>query len=656
MRNLIFKYLNIYIFTLCIVCISACARMGNPDGGPYDEDPPKIVSTSPEFGAVNTQAKKIVLNFDENVKLDGASDKVIVSPPQLEQPDIEASGRKITVSLVDSLKPGMTYTIDFGDAILDNNEGNPMGDYAFTFSTGDRIDTMQVSGYVLNAEDLEPIKGISVGLYSLGEDSTGVNFPDSVFRTQTFERISRTDGSGHFVIKGIAPGHYRVFALQDQDQNYVYSQKSEQIAFTDRIIVPSCRPDMRVDTLWHDSIHYDSLINVHYTHFLPDDITLLAFLPAAQDRHLLKTERLLPNKITAYFSAPSDSIPVIEGLNFDASDAFVTQRNTTNDTITYWIRDSLLYNRDTLSVLYTYMANDTNGVLLRQTDTLDITPKVNRERREKLAKQEWEKYEKEWRKEHKHELRENPDMQVPPMPVLPLEVKFSSTTMSPDRNIDITMPEPIAVFDTTKIHFSEKIDSLYYPRPYLLVQNENDPLSYCFYAEWRPECTYELLIDSAAITSMYGLVSDEIKKTVKIRKLGDFGTLFVSVGHETDSVVVELLNGSGKPTKRQLAKDGRADFYFITPGTYYLRAFIDQNGNGIWDPGDYDTHLAPEPVYYNPTAIPIKADWEISQSWNITALPIYKQKPEKITKQKADKKKETSHTRNEERLKKLGRK
>ena len=163
------KCLHSFLCALCMIlcaCFFACARMGSPDGGPYDETPPKVVHTSPKFGAANeTNVKRVTIEFDEIVKIENASEKVVISPPQIQQPEIEANGRRITVTLLDTLKPDMTYTIDFADAIVDNNEGNPYGDYAFTFSTGEQVDTFQVSGHVLNAEDLEPIKGMLVGLY-----------------------------------------------------------------------------------------------------------------------------------------------------------------------------------------------------------------------------------------------------------------------------------------------------------------------------------------------------------------------------------------------------------------------------------------------------------------------------------------------------------
>ena len=210
---------TLVLFFLVLLLFSACARMGHPDGGWYDETPPRVIGASPEDKSVNVNTNKYSIYFNEYIKLEGATEKVVVSPPQIEMPEIVGKGKFIKIELLDSLKPNTTYTIDFSDAISDNNEGNPLGNYTYSFSTGDHIDTMEVSGYVLNAADLEPVKGILVGLYD--------NLDDSVFRTKPLSRVSRTDSRGHFVIKGVAPGKYRTYALQDVDNNYTFSQKRD---------------------------------------------------------------------------------------------------------------------------------------------------------------------------------------------------------------------------------------------------------------------------------------------------------------------------------------------------------------------------------------------------------------------------------------------
>ena len=205
------------LVVLCIWIVAGCARMGSPDGGWYDDTPPRVVSSSPADKGVDVRTRKVSINFNEFIKIEDAQNKVIVSPPQLEQAEIKASGKRIIVELKDSLKDNTTYTIDFSDAITDNNEGNPMGSYTFSFSTGDHIDTLEVSGYCLNAENLEPIKGMLVGLYLADSLLTADSLNLQLFHTTPMMRVSRTNGSGKFTIKGVAPGAYCVFALNDAD-------------------------------------------------------------------------------------------------------------------------------------------------------------------------------------------------------------------------------------------------------------------------------------------------------------------------------------------------------------------------------------------------------------------------------------------------------
>ena len=180
---LIITFFHFIIATI----IASCARMGQPDGGWYDDEPPRIIGSTPEDGATGVKEKKITIQFDEYIKVDNATEKVIVSPPQLEMPEIKVAGKKIVVELKDTLKPNTTYTIDFSDAISDNNEGNPLGNYTFTFSTGEQIDTFEVAGNVLDASNLEPVKGIQVGLYD--------DLSDTVFRKKPLLRVARTDAS-----------------------------------------------------------------------------------------------------------------------------------------------------------------------------------------------------------------------------------------------------------------------------------------------------------------------------------------------------------------------------------------------------------------------------------------------------------------------------
>lgn len=625
---------------LAMVC--SCAKMGQPDGGWYDETPPAIVRTSPADQGVNIKAKKINIYFNEYIQVDNPTEKVVISPPQIEQAEIKPSGKKIEVELKDSLKPNTTYTIDFSDAISDNNENNPLGNYTFTFSTGDHIDTMQVAGYVLNAENLEPIKGILVGLYN--------NLSDTIFTKEPMLRVSRTDSRGHFVIKGVAPGDYRIYALQDADNNYYFNQKSEQLAFTHDIITPTFKPDIRQDTLWRDSLHIDSIARVPYTHFLPDDIVLRAFTEVQTDRYLIKSERNEPDHFTLFFSYGDSLLPQIRGLNFNEHDAFITELSEKRDTITYWLRDTMLVNQDTLRMELKYMATDTLGVLRLQTDTMDI---LSKQPYEKRMKQKQDKYE-EWKKKQERAKKRDKPYETE-MPAELLEPKYNvASEPDPDQNITIEMPAPLAKVDTSCVHLYSKYDTLWYRSPFVLRPKEGVNRTYELLGEWRPGIEYSLEIDTMAFTDIYGKTTAPFKQGFKVKTEDSYATLMFDItGMADTTVVVQLLNTSDAMVKETSTTNGRAEFYYIKPGTYYARMYVDSNKNGKWDTGDYAADRQAEATYYYPEKIECKEKWDLTLTWNPMSRSLDRQKPLEITKQKPEKEK-TIKRRNQERASKLG--
>ena len=643
MRSLIWLVGAVLSFIICHFSFSACARMGNPDGGWYDETPPRVVSASPEDRSTGVKTQRMSILFDEYIKVENPTEKVVVSPPQLEMPEIQGAGRQIKIHLLDSLKPNTTYTIDFSDAISDNNEGNPMGNFTYSFSTGDHIDTLEVSGYVLNAENLEPVKGILVGLYS--------NLSDTIFRHEPMLRVSRTDSRGHFVIKGVAEGEYRIYGLEDADRNYVFNQKSERIAFSHDLIKPSWKPDVRQDTIWRDSLHIDSIMRVPYTHFLPDDIVLRAFTEKQTDRALLKSERKYANRFTLFYSYGGDSLPNLRGLNFDSTDAWVVEPSLRRDTLTYWLRDSLLINQDTLQVEVSHYITDTLGVLTHRLDTLTLLSKEPFERRQKLREKEIKDWEKQQEK-----ARKRGDSVETQMPVKPLGIRVnSSSQMAPDVNPTLSFETPIAVMDTSKIHLYSQRDTLWYRSPFLLRPHPTQPRTFEVVGEWRPEVSYSLETDSAAFIDIYGTVADATKTGFKVASNTEFATIFVTLsGLECDHVVAELLNSGDKPVKTARAVKGNVEFFYVKPGEYYLRCFEDFNDNGEWDTGDYDNDQQAETVYYYPEKIECKANWDLSlPTWQPALLNPAKQKPNEIKQQKADKEK-TIRRRNAARARELG--
>ena len=608
-----------------IIAMYACASMGTPDGGPEDYDPPKFVRSTPEPNAINYNKKKVTIEFDEFIKLEKASEKVIISPPQAEAPEVRASGKKVIVQFQDSIKQDITYTIDFGDAIVDNNANNPLGQFAFAFSTGNTVDTMAVSGTVLNAENLEPIKGIQVGLHK--------NLNDSAFVKLPFDRISRTDSRGRFTIRGVAPGKYRIYALMDGNQNFFFDSKTEQIAWSDSLIVPSMEPAVRQDTVWNplDTAKIDTIKTINYTRFLPDNIMLRAFKEENDFQYLQKSERPKTNQFSIYFSAKNKELPAVKGLDFDEQ-KLIVEANSRKDSLLYWITDTVLCERDTLTLQLDYWATDTLKQLVPKTDTLRFVNKIPRERRLAMREEEMKKKEK----ERKKRARKGDTLSV--------ETKFLSvnvdapSSLDLNRNITVSFDEPITSIDTAAIHMTHKVDTVWQDIPFLFVTDTVAPRRYEILADWKPGDEYRLNIDSLAFQGVYGLRTDKVEKNLKVKTLEDYGTLYLNITGAGPHAIVQLLNSSDAVIRQQPVTDkGTCDFYFLQPSTkYYIRLFNDSNNNGKWDTGSYEQKLQAEEVYYFPKVWEMKANFEFEENWDINAKPLDQQKLDEIKKQKPE--------------------
>ena len=640
---------NAALAFLAFAALSGCAAIGNPDGGPYDETPPRISGSHPDNGATGVKTKKVTIDFNEFIKLENANEKVVISPPQIEQPEIKVTGKKIQVELFDSLKPNTTYSIDFADGIVDNNEGNPLGDYCFRFSTGDAIDTLEVSGYVLNAENLEPVKGITVGLHS--------DLSDSAFMTKPFERVSRTDASGHFTVRGIAPGKYRIYAVMDMDQTFSYSQRNEMIAWMDSAIVPSSELRYRSDTLRTPEGLVDTTLIVPYTQYLPNDIVLLAFTPEPTQQYMTAAERATHEKFTLRFALPLDSMPVIKGLNFDESTDYVLQHSARYDTLTFWMKDTLVYYNDTLSFSITYLATDTAGMLSPRTDTLNLVPKKSRER---ILKDQARKAEDE-KKEFDRQMRrlERSGDSIGIAKLLAPKITFldynltSGGSMSIYQQVSLTFKEPVTFLSDTAVHVYQKVDTVWKPIPFEIEHDTINILRYDIYAEWKPEQNFRINIDSASISGLYGLHNKAIESNLKFNALNIYSTLTVNVANPKPGYTVRLHNSGGKVIRTEVIDGSSVDFFLVQPGTYYVSMFNDENDNGKWDTGEYEQKRHAESVWYIKRGLLLKQDWtHETDAWNVLEYPLTEQKPDELIKEKSKKKDTDIHKKNVERLEK----
>ncbi len=633
-----------WLLTLAVgVILAACASIGSPEGGPRDYTPPQVTRTSPEANALNFKGQKVEITFDEIVNLKDQQKKVIISPAPKTQPLIRTVGKKVTVEFRDELEENTTYVIDFSNAIEDNNEGNQLDGYSFAFSTGDEIDTLAVSGIVLRANDLEPMQHVIVGLHS--------NLDDTAFTHVPLERVSRTNDLGKFTIRNLKPGSYHVFALSDVDGDYRMA-RTEDIAFLDEVIVPSTSEYTSQDTVFTFDRRVDTVMTATHTLYLPNDLLLCMFNEGYRNHYVRQTSRPEANKLHILFGAPNDSLPQLEVLHpaEHERDWYRVERTMTNDSLFYWITDSALIKTDTLIVAMTYLRTDTAERLEQVTDTVrfgyrkpnsqikeEEKKAKEREDRAKRLAQLLEKQEKaaaQGKELGEGELEEIKELQhVDPnaIPKLKMELAKSGSIDIGD-SIILRFDTPIASIDPRGVHLDIKRDTLWVPYPVvpsLRPVNDLNPMRYWLPFTALPDSTYRLTIDSAAVTSVYGLHNDPLIKEMKVKGTEEYANVFFKVNVKGDAFV-ELLGSGEKVMRTVKVKDGAFELLNVTPNTYYLRLTLDSNGNGQWDTGNYGSHLQPEEVYYYPKRLKLRRNWDLDETWNIYETALDLQKPDDI--------------------------
>lgn len=604
-----------YIFIIIAAAVMySCANNGNPSGGPIDKTPPIFMRSNPTPNAVNVKDRKIEIFFDEIVSLKDPSTKIIVSPAQTEMPRMSALGRKVTVELVDSLLPNTTYTIDFSNSIQDNNEGNAIDNFAFAFSTGSVIDSMRVSGYVLDSRTLEPMQSVVVGLQS--------NLADSAFHKEKLQRVALTNDRGQFTIRNVSPGSYHIFALKDRD--YKFGNPTEDIAFLDSIIVPSIGSREAADTVYNDLNEIDTIMRATRPAYFPNDILLSMFNEDRKSQYLANNLRVDSTRISLTFAAASDTLPSLSivGRNDVPDQWYTLERSQTNDTLTYWIRPPHLVSADTLMVATTYLRTDTASNLSWGTDTLKFT--FQRQKAKKKKKNE-----------ETDSLEQIRFMELHPL---------ANGTQEVYAPLLLQTGTPIERYSREAFHLQRKLqnDTTFYPAEIKSIALRDSTLNrrdLMLKVDWEPGAAYKLAVDSLAMTDIYGLQTKPLKVDFNVRKMEEYGNIVFNIPAVRDSAIVELLDGTEKIVLRAPVKNHRAELLNLLPGKYYARLFIDRNGNGKYDTGNYDMHLQPEETVYYPGAINLKKNWDVEQTWDIYATPIDKQKPEAIKKNKPERKK-----------------
>ncbi|MBR0310054.1 MAG: Ig-like domain-containing protein [Paludibacteraceae bacterium] len=608
----LFSALGVCVAVCMTAALSGCANRGTgPQGGPKDSIPPTLIRETPVNGTVNFTGKSIVLQFDEYVQLNNVAENVLISPPQQTPPVVKAIGKRVMVTFEEPLRDSTTYTIDFGQAICDNNEKVPLGNYSFSFATGAQIDTLAMFGRVINAEDLNPVQGVVVGVHE--------NLADSAFSTEPFTRIGKSDTAGHFGVLNMRGGRYRIYALRDVSKDYLY-QTSEALAFTEEVFSPS----LAFDTVMVDSLTLQP--DTAWYH-VPDTIVLKLFTEQKKRHYFIRALRdKEQHYFTLLFSAPQDTLPTIVALPPDSSTTdtawvdftqhMLCQANPTKDTLIYWLTDSSAINIDTLRFMMTYKMSDSLYQLVDTTDTVQAIyrhPRMSAKALEAKQRQAANR---------KVEIKSN-----------------ASSKLDIYRPIEWYVTTPLQDYNTDSIHLYEKVDTMLIPVAFTIDTIDSSNMRFAMRATLKPEQSYTLRIDSGAMHDIYGVTNMPFKAEYKLRSLNEYSTLTIRLKHYNPQARIQILNEKDKVLRELPALPDGAKFEYLEAKSFYVRLYIDWDNNGEWTTGDWALKRQPEPVYYHPQKLSLRANWEFEEEIDHLATPLLQQKPKVLIKVDTGKKK-----------------
>ena len=610
---------------LTTLLFASCANSGQgTQGGPRDSIPPMVMKETPLNGTLNFTGKEIVVQFDEYIQLDDVQKNVLISPPQQTPPEVKAIGKKLSVVFQEDLIDSTTYTLDFGPAICDYNEKVPLEGYVFSFSTGDVIDSLAISGKLYDAATLNPMPFVIVGIHR--------NLSDSALSTIPFTRITRTDSEGNFIIHNIHAGTYRLYALNDISRDYIY-QPGEALAYADSLIVPSCRIEEHTDTIWKDTLGIDPLtgdtlftrlVDSTYTHqvthFYPDSLILWCFEESKQRRYFQRVFREEQHVFSLVFSAPQDTLPIIRALRPSEVDSLgndsswvdflqhsMLQASFNKDTLTFWLTDSLAIGMDSIYLQMQYKVTDS---LYNLVDKIDTVLAVYRHPR--LSEKARETYERN-KRNRKLELKTN-----------------ASSKFEIYDTIRVLSAFPIDSLNDDMFHLWQKVDTILKPMAVKIEKKDSMAMEVYIMAKLLPEASYQLKIDSAACIDIYGTSNDSIEATLKLKSKEEYSSLTVKLESFDSLARIQLLNDKDVVIRELPATNDGAKFEYLAPTTYYLRLYIDLDGDGKWTTGDWLLKRQPEPIYYFPKKLKLRANWDFEENFDHLAIPRTNSKPKAL--------------------------
>ena len=603
---------------VCLLFVSAflsrCASMMTPTGGPRDSLPPVIVTMVPDNFTTNrptTNHGKIYIEFDEFVQIKDQQKEFFTSPQMKKKPTITMRGRGIVIQLRDTLRPNTTYALNFGSAIRDNNEGNPLYSMRYVFSTGPEIDSMVMSGYTADSYKADSVSKSFIWFYPADSVKDVAEYDSTVFNYQPAV-IARAENNGIFIAQNLKPIPYRIYAVEDNNDNQMYDPGTDQVGFIDGVWNPAEMPDF---AMWYDSIR-------QYVSAEPQ-LYFRMFMDKAFKRQVLsESQRPKQHQALLYFSAAH---PEIRSLRFDsipANRVIVDPQTVGKDTIALWFNVPSSSLPDTIKGEIVYLKHDTLNRLQPDTAKLKLFWRLIET---KEQEREREKLERERKKaEAAGEEFEEPEVENPFVFNMP-----TSGDLNPENHLTVDFDYPLVAIDSARILLTRQLeDNSIEDVPVELVHDTAMLRRWYIRASWVPGGQYTLTIPDSVFRDVAGYANDSIVGKYTVYDPEKFATVKVHVSSRNpeSKYIIQLLDGNGSlKQERRDVMAGDVQFNYVPAGEIQFRVIEDRNGNGKWDSGNLVARLQPEraEMYANAegeSTFATKTNWEIEFTMDMDRL------------------------------------
>ena len=592
---------------------SRCANIMTPDGGPRDTIPPVIVRLQPDNFTTNFTGKKIYIEFNEYVQIKDQNKEMYTSPAMKKMPLVSTKGKGIVITIRDTLKENTTYAIDFGSAIRDNNEGNPLNAMRYVFSTGDKVDSMMCSGYTADSYKADSVSKSFIWFFIADSLPNTPDYDSTIFNRKP-DAIARAQNNGIFIAQNLKPVNYRIYAVADKNDNKMYEPGSDLVGILDTVYNPATMPEFAI---WFDSLRmYPSAEPQLYFRMFTD----VAF----KAQRLVEASRPQQKQALLYFNTAHPDIESIRLDSIPQDKILYDPRTKGKDTVNLWLNVPAEQLPDTIKGEITYFRHDSIRQYIKTTEPLKLAwRKIETKEEEK----EREKEEKE-RKKAEEEGREY----VAPEKPNPFSCKISAQSeINPEKGFDLELSFPAVRLDSSAIKlFKVESKNGKESEKEIVKRFIRDTLNMSRWhidAKWEHTTKYRFYIPKGAITDIMGYENDSISNAFATYDPEKFAKLIIKVsGTNNKRYIIQQTDSSGKMQQEKLnCTDGTYQFNYVAPGEIRLRVIEDTNGNGQWDSGNVVERLQPEraEMYFNENnedLFTTKANWDMEINMDMSQI------------------------------------